>query len=85
MALMAGGKVLLKATAALVAEPAGDTGTAVTRAGGFVTHGLAGPFQVTLTCCKKGTAGYILSFLFCGINEWEKAHFRIIKANQCLS
>lgn len=68
MTLRAGGKVLLKAAGALVAEPAGDTSPAVTRAGGLVTRGLAGPLQVTLTCCKKGTAGYIQLFLFCGIN-----------------
>lgn len=72
MTLTAGGKVLLKAAAALVAEPAGDASTAVTRAGGFVTRGLAGPVQVTLTCCKKGTAGYIQFFLFCGINACKR-------------
>lgn len=65
---MAGGKVLLEAAAALVTEAAGDTSAAVTRAGGFVTRGLVGPLQVTPTCCKKGTAGYIQFLLFCGIN-----------------
>ena len=72
MTLTARGKVFLKATATLVAEPAGDASAAVTRASGFVTLGLAGSLLITLARCKKGTASYIQLFLLCGINACKR-------------